>query len=229
MAKGSILSPFKSSFGVGALDKFLSIKKDDIEREGFGLMFQSKKRIKADREIAQAEAGVGAGIQGYKDYEFQTTNPYRDGSIANPYANMEVNLEAANFQRQQQKQEQANLLAALSGGAGSAGAAALATSMARVSQQKQQAIAADIGRQEQAIGMARAGFEGQIGMAGAQAEMSNLAASQQFDIGRMETVLGIDMAKVTGLQQAEQARKDRNAQIAGAAISAVGSVAAASV
>ena len=214
MAKGSILSPFKQRV---------------LERGGRADVFFGGKRRRAERGIAEAEAGVDAGIQGYKDYEFQTTNPYRDGSIANPYANMEVNLEAANFQRQQQEQEQANLLAALSGGAGGAGAAALATSMARVSQRKQQAIAADIGRQEQAIGMARAGFEGQIGIAGAQAEMSNLAASQQFDIGRMETILGIDMAKVTGLQQAEQARKDRNAQIAGTVIGGVGDVAAAKV
>jgi hypothetical protein len=224
MAKGSIISPFK----VSGLERFVGsmtgITREDIERDGFGLLGKSRKRIKAEREIAAAEADVEAGIKAYEDFEFQTVNPFRDGSITNPYATMQVNLQAAEFQRQQQEQEQADLLAALSGGAGGAGAAALATSLARVGQQKQQAIAADIGRQEQAIGMAKAGFEGQIQMSGAQAEMANLAASQQFNIERMETILGIDMAKVTGLQQAEQARKDRNAQIAGQAIGAVGNV-----
>ena len=223
MAKGSIISPFKQR-------TILGFTREDVKREGLsgiglGSALFGGKRRRAEREIAAAEADVEAGIKAYEDFDFETVNPFRDGSITNPYATMQVNLQAAEFQRQQQEQEQADLLAALSGGAGSAGAAALATSLARVAQQKQQAIAADIGRQEQAIGMAKAGFEGQVQMSGAQAEMANLAASQQFNIGRMETMLGIDMAKVTGLQQAEQARKDRNAQMAAAAIGAVGSVA----
>ena len=67
-----------------------------------------------------------------------------DFKATNPYASMQVNLQAADFQRQQQAQETADILGTLSGGAGGAGAAALATSLARSSLAKQQQLAGQI-------------------------------------------------------------------------------------
>jgi hypothetical protein len=133
---------------------------------------------------------------------------------------MQVNLEAAQFQRDQIAQEQADTLQALRSGATGAGAAALDTAMSRQAAQKQQAIAADIGQQEQRIQMKAAEQD-----AANQALMiQQQQAQQQFNIGRMETMLGMDMAKVAGLEQAEQARRDRNAQLIGAGIGLAGSV-----
>ena len=66
-------------------------------------------------------------------------------------------------------------------------------------------------------------------MQAAQAQLGLEQQERAFDMDKMTTLLGMDMAEVTGLQQAEQARKNRNAQIAGAAIGLVGNVAGAAI
>ena len=159
--------------------------------------------------MARAQGEVDARMQDYEQMEFQAINPF---------AGMQVDLQSAEFQREQQAQEQADILQSLRGGAGGAGAAALATSLMRSSTEKQRQIAADISRQEQ-----------NIKMQAAQAQLGLEQQERAFDMDKMTTLLGMDMAEVTGLQQAEQARKDRNAQIAGAAIGLVGQAAGAAI
>ncbi len=212
MARGTLSNPFKQRgqtlggqaldyiTGGGLLGKALGIKSIS---EGV-----RSRRSQRDLEMSEAEARLEEGMQGYQDFEFQTVNPYET---------MTVNLQAAEFQREQQAQEQADILQSLRGGSG-IGSAALATSLMRSSTAKQQQIAADIAQQEQ-----------KIKMASAQAEAANQQAEQQFYIDRMETMLGMRMAEVTGLEQAEQARKDRNAQLAGSIIGGVTSIASATI
>ena len=209
MARGTSKAPFK----------FLGIKKEDIKFDSFipgGLgiastLFRGAQRRKKERQdkMDAAEAEVARRMAAFEQAEFQTVNPYED---------LTVNLQAAEFQRQQQAQEQADILAGLQTAAGGAGAASLATAMARQSQMKQQQIAADIGKQELAIQSASA-----------QAELAEQQAKRQFEIGRMETMLGISMEKVAGLEAAEQARKDRNAQIGAAALGIVGDITGAAI
>jgi uncharacterized protein YcfJ len=157
---------------------------------------------------SQAEQDLEKRMKSFEDYTFQTTNPYED---------MQVNTQAAEFQRDMQAQQQADTLQALRGAGGSAGAASLATAMSRQAAQKERAIAADIGKQEQAINMAAAKQEAQ-----------NQAARQAFELDRMTTMLGIDMAEVTGQEQArlaaEQAKMNRNSQLLGAGIGMLGTL-----
>ena len=208
MARGTSKTPFK----------IFGIKKEDIKFDSFlpgvglfttlGRVADRKKRER-DAQMSAAESEVARRMKAYEQAEFQTVNPYED---------LTVNLQAAEFQRQQQAQEQADILAGLQTAAGGAGAASLATAMARQSQMKQQQIAADIGKQELAIQTASA-----------QAELAEQQAKREFEIGRMETMLGMSMEKVAGLEAAEQARKDRNAQLAAAGLSMVGNVVSAGI
>jgi len=144
----------------------------------------------------------------YEQLQFQATNPY---------AGMQVNLQAAEFQRQQQAQQEADILQSLRAGGGGAGSAALATSLMRSSVAKQQQIAADIGKQEQAIQMAQAQAEAQI-----QKEQ------RAFNQSKLETLLGMSMARVTGQEQArlaaEQSRMNRSSQLLGVGLSALGTL-----
>ena len=209
MARGTSKTPFK----------FLGIKKEDFKATdlllgplaGLNVLRRGAERRREEREdaMAKAEAEVARRMKAYEQAEFQTVNPYED---------LTVNLQAAEFQRQQQAQEQADILAGLQTAAGGAGAASLATAMARQSQMKQQQIAADISRQEMAIQQATA-----------QAELAEQQAKRQFEIGRMETMLGMSMEEVAGLEAADQARKDRNAQIAAAVLGTAGSIASAGI
>jgi len=157
---------------------------------------------------SQAEQDLNVRMKAFEDYTFKTTNPYED---------MTVNTQAAEFQRDMQAQQQADTLQALRGARGSAGAASLATAMSRQAAEKERAIAADIGKQEQAIQMAQA-----------KAEAENQKAKQAFELDRMTTMLGISMAEVTGQQQArlaaDQARMNRGSQLLGAGINVLGTL-----
>ena len=195
MIKGSRISPFKI-FGKS----------------------QARRDFETNRDLAQAD--VDRGLADFENFEFQTFAP----QTVNPFEDMTVNLQAAEFQRQQQAQEQADTLQALRGAATGSGAAALATAMSRQAAQKQQAIAADIGQQEQQIDLKAAEQDAANQAMLNEAMLQQQQAKQQFELGRMETMLGMDIAKVTGLEQAEQARRDRNAQLIGAGIGLGGTI-----
>jgi hypothetical protein len=147
-------------------------------------------------------------LQEYKDVKFKTTNPYED---------MQVNLQAAEFQRDMQAQSQADALQALRGAGGAAGAAALATAMSRQAAEKERAIAASISEQEQKIQLLQA-----------EQAAKNEAAKRSFEIGRMETMLGISMGKVTAEEQArlaeQQGKLDRQSQLISAGVSLAGTL-----
>jgi len=157
---------------------------------------------------SQAEQDLKQRMKSFENYTFQTTNPYED---------MQVNTQAAEFQRDMQAQQQADTLQALRGAGGAAGAASLATAMSRQAAEKERAIAADIGKQEQAINMAAA-----------KQEAENQKARQAFELDRMTTMLGINMAEVTGQEQArlaaDQARMNRSSQLLGTGISLLGTL-----
>jgi len=74
-----------------------------------------------------------------------------DFSIANPFEDATVNLQAAQLQQEGLAQQQADILAGLRSAGGGAGAAALATGLARQAAKSQAVIAADVGQQEQAL------------------------------------------------------------------------------
>ena len=158
---------------------------------------------------SQAEREMRARMAQYEQSQFFATNPYED---------MTVNLQAAELQRQQIAQEQADILAGLRSTAGASGAAALATSLARSTAEKQRKISAEIGKQEQAIKLSQA-----------QAQAKIDAQRRAFEQQKLETLLGIDMARVTGQEQArvaaEQARMNRSSQLLGAGLGFLGNIA----
>ena len=162
---------------------------------------------------SQAELDVERRLREFEDFQFRTNNPYED---------MTVNLQAADYQREMSAQQQADTLQALRGGRGAAGAAALATAMSRQAAEKERAIAADIGRQEQEIQKLEA-----------EQEAKNFLAAQQFELDRMQTMLGIDMAQVTGEEQGrlmqEQGRLDRQTQLIGAGLTTLGNIAGSAI
>ena len=171
-----------------------------------GLFDKDKKQ----RQVgpSEAELQMQERMKQYEQSQFVGTNPYDA---------MSVDLQAAEFQRQQQAQEQADILASLQGGASGAGAAALATSLMRSSSQKQRQVAADISKQEQQIKMQKAAADVQL-----QQER------QRFEQGKLETLLGIDMGRVTAEEQArlaeEQGKMDRRSQLLGGVMDLGGTV-----
>ena len=75
-----------------------------------------------------------------------TSNPYEN--LYNPYANLTVNQQQAQFEAEQQQQGLATTMSALSGAAGASGIASLAQAMANQQSMNLQRSAASIGLQE---------------------------------------------------------------------------------
>lgn len=155
-----------------------------------------------------AELDVQRRMKEYEDFQFRTVNPYED---------MQVDLQAAEFQRSMQAQQQADTLQALRGAGGAAGAASLATAMSRQAAEKERAISADIAKQEQSIKLASA-----------EQIAKNQAARQQFELGRMETMLGISMSQATAEEQArlaaEQNKANQSSQLLGIGLNLLGTL-----
>lgn len=103
----------------------------------YGMKRRRQERREADVEFSQAKAA-------YQNLD--TTNPYLN--LQNPYEDLSVNTQQANFMAQQQNQGLANTLDAMSGAAGGSGIAALAQAMANQQSQNMQAASASIGQQE---------------------------------------------------------------------------------
>ena len=158
---------------------------------------------KYTEELKAAQAKRDALLQQYENYEFQYTNPFED---------MTVNLQASQLQQQGLAQQQADILENLRQ-TGGAGAAALATGLARQAAKNQAKIAAELGQQEQAIELKQA-----------QADLAGEQAKQQFELQRLQTMLGMSMEEVAAINQAEMQRKQNRTQLIAAGIGAVGQI-----
>jgi hypothetical protein len=132
----------------------------------------------------------------YENFQFE--NAY--AGLSNPYENLTVNTQAADFAAQQQQQGLANTLDTLRQSGGGLGAAALAQSLATVQSQNLQQAAASIGQQEAANTRMAAQGAMQLQMAEAGSEMN----IQQQEFGRTETMLGMAQARKAAADQARQ-------------------------
>ena len=155
--------------------------------------------------LADAEAKRDALMREYQAQQFDFVNPYED---------VTVNLQAAQLQQQGLAQSQADILEQLRGGTSGAGAAALATGLSRQAAKAQREISADIGKQESDINIKKA-----------EAEAAGQLAKQQFEIDRMQTMLGMSMEQVGAIRAGELQKQQNKAATTGAIIGAVGDIA----
>ena len=168
-------------------------------------------------QIAQGLAGIGGGIvgggarrreqreartelaeqrQAYEQFEFQDPT----ANMTNPFEDLTVNQQAAQFASQQQQQALAGTLSGLQGAAGSSGIGALAQAIAQQQQQGFQAAAADIGRQEQQNQLMRARGQQQL----EQARSRGAQYVQESEFGRTEDLFNIAASRKAA---ADEARK----------------------
>lgn len=107
-----------------------------------------KKKAKA--AAAEAQAELDAQKKAFA--QLDTSNPY--ANMENTMEDLTVNQEEAQFVKEQQMQQQANILQDLRGAAGGSGIAALAQSLANQGSKNARQAAISIGKQERANQMA---------------------------------------------------------------------------
>jgi hypothetical protein len=157
-----------------------------------GLIGGRKRR----EEQRTAAAQLRQRTSQYENFQFE--NFYT--GLQNPYEDLTVNTQAADFMAQQQQQGLANTLDSLRQSGGGLGAAALAQSLAQVQSQNLQQASASIAQQEQANRMAAAQGSMQLQMA----EAGGAANVQAQEFGRTETLLGMSQARKAAADQARQ-------------------------
>ena len=156
------------------------------------------------REQRQAQAEYDRNMQQFQQQD--TSNLY--ANMENPFADLTVNQQAANFARQQQQQASANLMQNLQGAAGGSGIAALAQSLAQQEASSAQAAAADIGRQEAANQARTAGAAMDL----QRMERMGAETARGLELDKRTTLLGMSQER---LAAADQARKDATGAIVG--------------
>lgn len=169
--------------------------------QGVGSLFGGRARR---REQAAAKADFQKRVGAYENYDF--INPY--ANLENPLEDLRVNTQQAEFTAQQQQQSLANTLDSFRQSGGGLGAASLAQALAQQQSQNMMQASASIGQQESANQMAAAQAEMQLQQLAASGE----GEKQQFNIGRMETLL--DSASQRKMM-ADQARQQATSDLVG--------------
>ena len=147
-------------------------------------------------------------------------NPY--ANLENPYEDLTINQQQAQFQAQQGAQQRADILEGLRGTAGGAGVAGLAQAMAGQAALGTQRISASIGQQEAMNQRLRAQGAARVQQLEAGGEMMRSQREQQ----RIETLYGMDMSRLTAANQArQQARQNMISGLGQAAGSLAGGMA----
>ena len=161
-------------------------------------------------------------------------NPY--AGVRNPYADMEnvyedakVNLQAADYAKEQSHQNMANIMNTMSAAAGSSGVAGLAQVLANqgIRQARQQSV--DIGQQEQAIELRARGEAGRLDQLERLGEQKRDMLERQgqkmvedFDIKKVEQQLGYARQRKGFADQAvDQAAASRDAFLSSAVSAAI--------
>ena len=206
-----------------------------------GSLFGSRRRRreqKAAAEELKKRREAFESIQYVNPYE-NLTNPY--AGLQNPYAenlyeDLGVNMQAADFLREQQQQSQANLMQQYRGVAGGSGVAGLAQAMSNISSKQARQASLDIARQERANELARIKGEqqrrtGQFGVdkmkAGAKGKLDMLKAQGEDYVRRQENartqaLFGLSLDRKMA---ADKARQTARAQFYGGLGSAAAGIA----
>jgi hypothetical protein len=217
-----------------------------------GTMYASGQARKAEGRASREKARLTAELDELEKGRQGIINPYRNvvsldemivdnsGMLSNPYENMSVATQAAEFQAEEADIALANTLDLLAATGASAGGA---TALAQAALQSKRNISASIEQQEvRNQEMAARGEEAlmQRQMSEAQrvqmAQMSEAQRLQQADILGLEFEFGMrerrqseqlnrKQAQITGAAQAQVAAQQSNAAILGAGIGAVGNIA----
>ena len=166
----------------------------------FGQRRMQKRNARLSREALKAQqeqqARLDAQRAQYEAMEF--VNPY--ANMENPFEDLAVNQQQAQFQAQLGAQQRADILQGLRGAARTSGVAGLAQSLANQQQRQAQQISASIGQQE-----ARNQLLAAKGAAAADmAERGGEAMVQQAEMSRQATLLGIEYGQMAGANAAVQ-------------------------
>ena len=159
----------------------------------------AKEKKKAKAEAAAAQAELDEQKKALENLD--TSNPYKN--LTNVYEDLTVNQEEAQFVREQQEQQRANILQDLRGAAGGSGIAALAQTLANQGSQDARRAAVSIGKQEQQNQLKAMGEEAAIQKKMAEGEIK----SREMQGKKIDALMGLASQDLQAAEQREAAAK----------------------
>jgi len=197
-----------------------------------GLVGRGKRR---DAQIA-AQEEYDRMLGEYRSLD--TSNLYANvenqfTGLENPYEDLTVNRQQAEFEKQMFQQQQSNILQGLQGAAGGSGIAGLAQAMANQGQLQAQRASASIGLQESKINMLRAQEASRL----QKLERTGAMRAEQLRLAGAERARGLEYRQtgtMLGMAQQDLAARNRaiaraNAALYGGIGSLVGTAASAAM
>ena len=164
-----------------------------------------KAKKEVDKKAEEAKAEMDARKAEYA--QLDTSNPYADYQnqmAENVYEDLTVNQQQAEFEREQQEQQRANIMQGLQGAAGGSGIAALAQQMANQGSLQARQSAASIGQQEVANQKLQAQGE-LIVQQGEQAAMGKRTEgeimSRDMERNKVMTLMGMSQSEMAAHNQ----------------------------
>ena len=164
------------------------------------------------QEQREARAELQRQRQAYETFEFKDPT----ANLTNPFEDLTVNQQQAQFASQQQQQALAGTLGQLQQAAGSSGIGALAQTLAQQQSQNLQAASASIGQQESANQMARARGQQML----EQQRSRGAQYVQEKEFGRTEDLFNIAATRKAAADEAR--RQATEGLVGGVANVAVG-------
>lgn len=161
--------------------------------KGVAGIIQTKRAAKEQKK-AQEELDKNKALYASLD----TSNPYMN--MENTMEDLTVNQKEAEFIKQQQEQQRANILEQMKGAAGGSGIAALAQSLANQGSLDAQKAAVSIGKQETANQLAEAKEASRLQGLEREGEL----ISRQAEFGKVSSLMGMSADEVA----AARARKE---------------------
>jgi len=153
----------------------------------------AKQKKRAREEEAKAKAEMQKQKSAFASLD--TSNPY--ANMENTMEDLTVNQAEADFMRQQQQENQANIMQQMKGAAGGSGVAALAQTLANQGSMDAQKAAISIGKQEQSNQMAErqmaANLQGQ--------ERQGELISRDQERNKVSTLLGMAQSETAAAGQ----------------------------
>ena len=185
------------------------------------------KAAKADRrlrgELSDAQADFERRLQDYEKSEFQPIDP----SIVdqeNIFEDMEIDTSGFEMQRKAFLQQQANILQSLQGVSGSSGAAGLATALSAAGDRQTQQMGMSVTQMLNRAKELRYQEEARIGAAVTNVKLANAEGARQFEIDKLNTLLGVAGQKIAGIRGQQAGRQQMYGQIASGVGSLAGSI-----
>tara|TARA_R100001443_G_scaffold987_2_gene3955 strand:+ start:7747 stop:8454 length:708 start_codon:yes stop_codon:yes gene_type:complete len=176
------------------------------------------KRSKAAAEAAKkAAADLDAQKEMFKGLD--TSNPYLN--IENAYEDLTVNQQEAEFMKQQQMQQQANLMQGMRGAAGGSGIAALAQTLANQGSLDAQKASASIGAQEASNQQRAADETSKL----ASLEREGELISRQAEMGKIESLMGMSADELAVQRENQRLAEQQKMQGIQAGVTGLGTAA----